>query len=108
MSLWPRYSQTQEHHKMKLFLLSAAFVSSANAAGCTMKAGDRAACQTICDNATECGAWTFDNKSQYCYLKNRHEWTKTQKRGFDSGYKNQGPRYEANVEYTGGDLTCGR
>ena len=91
---------------MKIFVLSLAFLSEVNAVCRNLKAASRQDCQKICDLVANCETWTFEKDLKDCLIKHRDGWTRKASPFRDSGVKNQGPWYEPDVDYYGGDIEC--
>ena len=90
---------------MKLPLLFLSLLTEINAMF-GVKVNSKEDCQVMCDVVTDCGAWTYDTSRGKCFMKKRNGWTHQYKKGNFSGLKNNGPAYEADTDFIGGDLDC--
>ena len=88
---------------MKIFAL---FLIVNGEKSCTIQVKSREDCQIVCDHAETCEAWTFRENLNHCYLKARYGWTHQPCPNCDSGFKNQGPWYDPNTDFEGGDVDC--
>ena len=73
---------------------------------CQLTVDNRDSCQAVCDNVTKCGAWSFEKSYNRCFLKDRYGWISVSNQKFDAGFKNQGPWYEEDMNFYGGDIDC--
>ena len=90
---------------MKLF--SIVLLTSQVNGVCKIKVESREDCQAVCDHASNCEAWTFKKTDETtCLLKGRYGWSHQACQNCDSGFKDQGPWYEANTDFEGGDVDC--
>ena len=73
---------------------------------CMVQASNHAECQAVCETTAYCDAWTFRTDIKKCYLKHRTGWSAMTREHFESGFKNQGPWYDPNTDFSGGDYCC--
>merc|ERR1712227_1115975 len=77
-----------------------------NGGNCKMGAISRQQCQNLCDITSYCEAWSFKESAKTCWMKKRTGWTVKPNPDFASGFKNNGPYYQANTNLSGGDYSC--
>ena len=73
---------------------------------CRIQVRSREECQTVCDSTSYCDAWTFSHRTNNCYMKQRSGWLVVDDGGADSGFRNQGPWYDPDTNFEGGDYCC--
>ena len=92
---------------MKFFILSTSILYVlTEACDCRLMVETREQCQAICDITTYCEVWTFNENNKFCYMKKRTGWEVIPRLNYYSGFKNQGPFFEADTDYIGGDYNC--
>ena len=78
----------------------------ASKCNCMVKVSSREECQQMCDLNSYCEAWTMRKSDKVCYFKKREGWTAISDSNRESGFKNQGPWYEENTDFSQGDYLC--
>ena len=68
-------------------------------------------CQKLCDITSHCIAWSYVNNSKHsnykqCFVKKNSGWRPQVIQDFQSGFRDLGPWYEPDTEFTGGDYKC--
>ena len=89
---------------MKILVLLLQYVLSQ--CNCRIKVDKREECQAMCDLSLYCDAWTFGKSDKFCRFKQRSGWLVTPNDKYESGFKNQGPWFEPNTDFAGGDYKC--
>ena len=73
---------------------------------CRVHAENEAECQKMCDTSSYCEVWTLRKHDKICAFKQRTGWVVEAVDGYSSGFKNQGPWFEPNTHFHGGDYIC--
>ena len=60
----------------------------------------------MCDITSYCEAWTWEKGGKKCWFKKREGWSVKGDSRYESGFKNQGPWYDPNTNFSGGDHDC--
>ena len=89
---------------MKILFVITTFVSADCI--CKVMVDTREDCQAMCDLSRYCEAWTFSKESKFCGFKKRSGWTVKPDNRYESGFKNQGPWFEPNTDFSGGSYIC--
>ena len=73
---------------------------------CLIKTASPEECQAACDYTYFCEARTFRADDGNCYFKQKTGWVSVLDFGYYSGFKNEGPYYGSDINFTGGDFLC--